>query len=193
VTDIINAERAITKECSRCRSTLPLSDFNRHAMTADGYSWQCRPCRRETTTRKPHPDARRKRRDREREREREVARQRLPGDEFAEKKRARARAWYQNNKARAIATRRAYRWRHEYGVSPEQVELMRVAQNNRCGSCFENFGTETPSVDHCHTSGEVRGLLCTKCNLGIGHFQDSPTRMRQGADYIERWLARRKP
>lgn len=41
-------------------------------------------------------------------------------------------------------------------------------------------------VDHCHSTGENRGILCPKCNLGIAHLRDSPEVCRQAADYLEK-------
>lgn len=41
-------------------------------------------------------------------------------------------------------------------------------------------------MDHDHETGQVRGLLCRNCNLNNGIFQDSPTLLRNAAEYIER-------
>lgn len=41
------------------------------------------------------------------------------------------------------------------------------------------------SVDHDHTSGKVRGLLCGRCNAGVGYFRDDPALMEQAAIYIK--------
>lgn len=44
-----------------------------------------------------------------------------------------------------------------------------------------------PTMDHCHSTGRQRGVLCSRCNTGVGMFQDDPDLMRAAADYIERY------
>jgi serine/threonine protein phosphatase PrpC len=41
--------------------------------------------------------------------------------------------------------------------------------------------------DHCHQTGKFRGWLCRKCNLMLGNAEDDPSRLREGAAYIERY------
>jgi hypothetical protein len=40
-------------------------------------------------------------------------------------------------------------------------------------------------VDHCHTGGHVRGIICNECNRGLGYFRDSPNALRNAASYLE--------
>lgn len=68
-----------------------------------------------------------------------------------------------------------------YGLSPEEYRAMYEAQEGRCAIC-ETPASETAGkgkrlqVDHCHASGKVRGLLCDRCNRGLGSFKDDPVR-----------------
>ena len=76
----------------------------------------------------------------------------------------------------------------KYGIGVEEYEALRLAQGNRCAIC----GTDDPAsnagewhVDHCHESGAVRGLLCSRCNIGLGYFKDDPARLTAAIKYLE--------
>mgnify|MGYP000917389787 FL=1 len=76
-----------------------------------------------------------------------------------------------------------------YGLSGEDFERMLAAQGGRCRLCGARLdgarGAFVPHVDHCHTSGRVRGLLCHHCNVLLGHAKESPTLLRAAANYVE--------
>lgn len=79
---------------------------------------------------------------------------------------------------------RVFKRKKLYGVTPDYYELMLLNQNGRCAICkTDNWGT-TPHVDHCHTTGKVRGLLCHKCNTGIGLLNDNVDIMNQAIQYL---------
>ncbi len=68
-----------------------------------------------------------------------------------------------------------------YGITTEQRQKMEVEQNSLCAICGlhrELF------IDHNHETGQVRGLLCPGCNIGIGQFQENPQRMLTAAEYL---------
>lgn len=73
----------------------------------------------------------------------------------------------------------------------EKVRAMRDQQQGRCAICETTMriggkpGMDQEHVDHDHTTGEVRGLLCSRCNTSIGKFNDDPALLRRAADYIE--------
>lgn len=85
------------------------------------------------------------------------------------------------------------RWRSRnyqkcFGITIDDYEKMLKAQDGKCAICQRRPGIDQEKrlhVDHCHTTGKVRGLLCSKCNCGIGHLADSPERLRKAASYIE--------
>lgn len=57
-------------------------------------------------------------------------------------------------------------------------------QNGVCAICGVKPQDKRLAVDHCHQSGEIRGLLCSNCNLGIGLLQDNPMLLTKAADYL---------
>jgi hypothetical protein len=67
---------------------------------------------------------------------------------------------------------------------------MLAAQGGVCAACGETpsprRGKSIWNVDHDHSTGRVRGILCTGCNSAIGHLQDDPERCRKAAAYLER-------
>lgn len=91
------------------------------------------------------------------------------------------------NKATAQAKERR-RTLRSYGITQDQYDFMLGEQGGGCAIC----GRTDPgrrlqahfSIDHCHITGLVRGLLCHPCNLGIGYLQDSPDIMRAAAAYV---------
>lgn len=74
----------------------------------------------------------------------------------------------------------------KYGLTPAQLAALIEAQGNRCAICGgERNGPGTRlHIDHCHDTGKVRGMLCTKCNTAIGLLDDDPTRAEQVARYL---------
>jgi hypothetical protein len=77
----------------------------------------------------------------------------------------------------------------KHGISVEQYQAILVRQQNACGICEQPFRC-TPCIDHCHKTRMVRGLLCSKCNLGLGNYNDNPDFLRGAASYLERWHQR---
>jgi hypothetical protein len=59
-----------------------------------------------------------------------------------------------------------------HGISVEEFEAMLVRQRGACGICERPF-RRTPCIDHCHKTRMVRGLLCGKCNVGLGYYDDN--------------------
>lgn len=110
-------------------------------------------------------------------------RQAQPTEDLAGK----AREWDLANKDRV----RANHYRSRYGVTTSDLDAMLLSQNFKCPICTEPLtfngtkGRDLPVVDHCHSSKNVRGLLCTPCNLALGYLKDSPDNGRRLVQYLE--------
>ena len=72
-----------------------------------------------------------------------------------------------------------------YGLTDDDYEAMLESQDYRCAICYEHEVRNVRfAVDHCHKSGVNRGLLCAKCNTGLGLFMDDPDLLLRAAEYI---------
>jgi hypothetical protein len=101
--------------------------------------------------------------------------------------------WNKSNRKRLadpefVAARRIRRRELDYGLTQEQFDAMRQAQGDVCAICSN--GHVGPGVnlhvDHNHTTGAVRALLCGKCNTLIGLADDSPERLELAAAYLRK-------
>ena len=76
-----------------------------------------------------------------------------------------------------------------YGISIEDYDRMLKEQGGGCAICGVTAPGERTkyfAVDHCHATGKVRGLLCVKCNRGLGLFNDHVQRLQNAAEYLKR-------
>lgn len=86
--------------------------------------------------------------------------------------------------------KRSLRW--VYGLTPDQYESLQQQQAGICMICRNpEIGRRGArkfalAIDHDHKTNRVRGLLCNKCNLGIGNFNDDPERLEAAAAYLRR-------
>lgn len=80
---------------------------------------------------------------------------------------------------------KGYDLKRRLGMSLEQYNSLKEKQSNLCAICKqpEQFNGSL-AVDHCHATGKVRGLLCTNCNRGLGHFKDSTDNLRNAVEYL---------
>lgn len=114
---------------------------------------------------------------------------------------SRSGRWAAANPKRAAAHTKAYRERHpdrhldqklrsKYGISLAEYQALHEAQEGRCAICRRpetrtvRGRVQRLSVDHCHQTGRIRGLLCHTCNLTIGKFQDSVELLLAAAHYL---------
>jgi hypothetical protein len=97
--------------------------------------------------------------------------------------------WRRANAEYNRERQRPYHLKYKYGITVEEYEVLLETQNHRCAIC----NTDSPSgkwkvfaVDHCHDTGEVRGLLCNECNRGMGLLGDDHKRLEAASAYLKR-------
>jgi hypothetical protein len=73
----------------------------------------------------------------------------------------------------------------KYGVTSAEYDALLEGQNGKCYICAIDIAGRTAHLDHCHTTGRIRKFLCTNCNRGLGHFQESPSNLANAIKYIE--------
>ena len=154
------------RKCGKCQKTKQTSAFSR---SKNASSW-CKQCCRESAT---------KWRSENRE-------QVLAGER--ERSKSPGRIQYIRDYSRA------YRLFTKYGIDAETYDRLFIQQEGKCAIC-KRTPDKAPGkwgvlhVDHCHATGNVRGLLCYRCNSAVGGFGDDPSLMRAALTYLEKTSA----
>jgi len=77
--------------------------------------------------------------------------------------------------------------RRQYGISMQEFEELLEFQNHECAICNKPIEklSRRMNIDHDHNTNEVRGLLCSGCNTGLGHLGDSIEGLKRALQYLE--------
>lgn len=80
--------------------------------------------------------------------------------------------------------------KRKFGITIDDYNLMLEKQNHCCLICgrHRNIFSKDFAVDHNHITGEVRGLLCSKCNQGLGKFNDDTELLHKAIKYLDSFL-----
>ncbi len=124
-----------------------------------------------------------------------------------EKHKEYCRKYYSDNRERELERKRIYRISNReririaqpslglksvYGISESEYNNMLCIQNGKCAICDRPETVTLKgkirrlSVDHCHKKGNVRGLLCAKCNVALGLFGDNLEIMISAINYLQK-------
>lgn len=122
--------------------------------------------------------------NRESRRETEIKYREQHREELIERARERRKRYPE--KARA-ATRK-----YAYGLSDEQVQAITDEQGGHCAICGK-ANHRALCLDHCHSTGKVRGLLCDRCNVGLARFGDSIENLQRAIDYLRHHAQAERP
>jgi hypothetical protein len=102
------------------------------------------------------------------------------------------RKWAKDNPERHSKTRHEREMRETYGIDPSRYWRMLKEQDGKCAICRQEQSARHASgtiyrlsVDHCHDTGRVRGLLCNNCNRAIGLLKDRVDLLKSAIDYLK--------
>lgn len=99
------------------------------------------------------------------------------------------KTWQQSDKGK-LASRKAH-LQQQYSITLDDYDNMLQEQNHACAICgtdvkdCEKGSGNHLAVDHCHTTGKVRGLLCASCNILLGKAKDSVTILQSAISYLK--------
>jgi hypothetical protein len=89
----------------------------------------------------------------------------------------------------------SYKLMSQYGMTTEDYQKLFNKQNGVCAICNKRESAKSNggyikslAVDHCHTTGKIRGLLCQDCNLGIGKLKDDVALVEAALNYLKEKL-----
>ncbi|KKN19342.1 hypothetical protein LCGC14_0946770 [marine sediment metagenome] len=159
----------LNKVCSTCEQELSLGEFQKDLSRKDGLNKQCRKCSAIRAAK---------------------YRQSTSGSQVQRK-------YYRKNrdkiltytkayqKARPLATRNRALLRR-YSLTIEQHQQIYSSQNCCCALCGNPTPYDKIHTDHEHETGKVRGLLCCRCNMGLGFWEDSIEGLQRAIEYLRK-------
>jgi hypothetical protein len=78
-------------------------------------------------------------------------------------------------------------YRVKYNMTREDRQNLIDQQNGQCAICGYFFKSEKHThIDHCHTTGKIRGILCSYCNVALGLLKDSPEILENAIKYLKK-------
>lgn len=149
------------KKCSKCEQFKSWEEFSKDRTSSSGYKSRCKVCRSI-------------------DKKEVLTKFRLNNPIKTRKK--------FNNKSEA----KRHNNYKQYGLSLEDYNNLLILQNSVCAICKKpetmtkkNGTIQNLAVDHCHKTGKVRGLLCSKCNTGIGYFAEDRQIFLNAIEYLD--------
>lgn len=153
------------KRCKKCQEVFNIDNFYINNANKDGHTSYCKSCDLE---------------------KRSLLRNKSP-----EKYKKAMKTYYHSNKDKW----KNIRLKNEYGISLNDYNKMFKDQNGLCLICEQpetsidhKYKTrKSLCVDHCHETGKIRGLLCQRCNSGIGQLKHDKKRLSKAIDYLNKF------
>jgi len=160
------------KICSKCGNEKPLSEYYKKYDTKDGLKNHCKTCSKIQNKQQYLKN-----------RENRLEKQCQYYLKNSEHVKEYGKNWRKRNREYC----KEYDLHRHYNLTKIEFEKILIDQNFKCAICNEILvpGKQT-HIDHCHNSMKVRGILCHRCNTGIGLFKESIYNLKEAIKYIEK-------
>lgn len=142
------------KLCNKCKVIKPLIDFGKERRTKDGLTYYCKQCLAV------------------------YVKQYAINHKQARKDRDKV-----HTERNTLRNRNTFLYK-KYGITNKDYEEMFLSQNGLCKLCNREYTTKNYHVDHCHTTGRVRGLLCGPCNTALGLVRENEEVLKNMIKYL---------
>jgi len=103
------------------------------------------------------------------------------------------KSWRLKHPEKAAEAKRKHNLKKNYGLTISEYDALFARQGYKCAICDRKPETRTRqgrklrlAVDHCHETGQIRGLLCADCNRAIGQLGDSAERIEKALAYLSK-------
>lgn len=155
------------KICTKCGQKKDFKEFHKDKHNPDGLTYACKECRNTSynTYYKNNPNKVKEKNDSQKEN----------------------RKLFYSSKKGIESSRRSHLKRN-FNITLEEYNEMLIKQEYKCAICggFEtDYRNEVLSVDHCHNTNKIRGLLCNTCNRALGLFKDNKENLINALKYLE--------
>lgn len=175
----------MSKICSRCKENKNSSEFSPDSRTPDGLTYRCKSCR--NLDYKLNNKVYREKAKKYREANKEKINKRNSEyfyknrETILERQRDKSGSYYKAKREREWAAMGVRDFNYSNYI---QLKTKQDCKCKICGRHEEELEREL-AVDHDHETGEVRGLLCCSCNLGIGYLKHNISLLEKSIDYLE--------
>jgi len=151
-----------SKICTICKKRLSYEAFHKNKSKKDGLQTRCRNCYRDWYNQRYQSNP-----------------------EFREKRKQHFSKFYEEKYPSRREQHSNARLLYKYGLTVEDFEKLSIAQDHLCAICRQPpRGKKRLSVDHCHETMAIRGLLCDPCNTGLGMFREDPMLLHSAIAYL---------
>lgn len=154
------------KFCNGCGLNKDLNFFGKDRSNKDGLTHRCKSCR--------NPQSK------------EWQRKNPEKVKEANRKNREKRKEYYNSPERKLKYR-SWELERKFGITHEDYELMLAEQDGVCKICKQHRVASNKyymAIDHCHNTGKIRGILCTRCNTAIGLLEENIDNLNNAIKYL---------